>query len=286
MLKIFILCCFLLNIVSSYAARYTETSSHVYLIIPFHEMTQPERYGLIESSQRVLIDELNDFLPDSDLTSEALELLDQNSQDITHLISDLDHYVYENIRDHDPLQSIYSARDAIPSAFMFLVGGRFSVNFKLGGGGSATFALVTVPTKIIKINKITGEKLEYYALRCGIVVFPVLNIGGGIGGGASLRAGLGLVWGDLEDPEDFYGTTIGVSGSLAFGVGNNFKVGTLLGLTGIKNLYATATWQSGAVAELSAHLNVGVIVPVKEFIKTISAVTGEEENPKSVLQTN
>ena len=270
----------------SFAAQLKETPSHSYLIIPFHEMIQSRRMKLINDVQSVLISELSKHMPDDELSRSAINLLRDGSDDITSILGDLDGFVDEKVRDHETLQSVYSLYDAVPSAFVLLVGGKFTVNFKLGGGGSATFAIVVVPSKIIKTNKITNKVEEYYALRCGIVVLPVLNIGGGFGGGATVRAGAGLIWGDLQEPENFYGTSIGISGSLSAGVGNNFKIAMLLGLTGLKNIYATGTWEAGMNAELSAHLNIGAIVPINEFLKTINVFTGDDERPKSVLDAN
>lgn len=268
---------------SAFSAQYKQTSSHFYTIIPFHELHQTERLKVIEDSHKVLIEELERFLPENTVTRTAMEVLSNNTDNFAELVHDLNVYVDEKVQEHESLQSIYSAHDMIPSAFMILVGGKVSLNFKVGGGGSATFAVVVVPSKIIKTNKITRVTEEYYSLRAGIAVFPIVNIGGGFGGGAAVRAGVGLVWGDLTDPEDFYGTSIGVSGSLAYGVGNNFKIGALIGFTGIKNIYATGAWQVGAIAEAAAHINIGAVVPVTDFIKTINVATGEEADPVTVL---
>lgn len=274
---------FLISSFSALAAQYKETGSHYYTIIPFHELHQTERLKVIEDSHKVLIRELKKHVPGGRVTRSALTLLEENTNEFANLTHELNTYVDEKVQEHSSLQSVYSTNDMIPSAFMLLVGGKVSANFKIGGGGSATFAVIVVPSKVIKTNKVTRVTEEYFALRAGIAVFPLINVGGGIGGGAAIRAGLGLVWGDLTDPTNFYGTSIGVSGSLAAGLGQNFKVGVVIGLSGIKNIYATGTWQAGPIAEAAVHLNVGGIIPITEFIKVISVDGSEEVDPAVVL---
>lgn len=90
----------------------------------------------------------------------------------------------------------------------------------LKNGGSFTIGIVVVPVKLIKIHKLTKEVEEsWFRFRMSIVGIPDVNIvvQGQKRGKVGLRMGLGLVFGELQSPQDFSGFSIGYSLNYKYG---------------------------------------------------------------------
>lgn len=90
----------------------------------------------------------------------------------------------------------------------------------LKNGGSFTIGVIIVPMKVIKIHKITKEVSEsWYRFKMSIVGIPDVNlvVRGQKRGKAGLRMGLGFVFGELQDPKDFSGFSIGYSLNYKYG---------------------------------------------------------------------
>jgi len=231
-------------------------------------MFDDDRREAIEKSQKVLLSELESILPKKDVTRQAMALLKDRANDFTAILDDLNNYVADAAGDSETISKFFNKTDLIPTGFMIMAGGRISANITLGVGGSATLALIVLPYKILKTNKITKKVTSYYAFKRGVVAIPVANVGIGYGGASAVRAGIGQIWGHVEEPGDFTGTAVGISGNIAAGIGNNFKLLFLLGLNGVKNTFATASWQLGSV-EASFHVNVGPVLSIKTFVDTL-----------------
>lgn len=90
----------------------------------------------------------------------------------------------------------------------------------LKNGGSFTIGIVIVPVKVIKIHKITKDVEEsWYRFRMSVVGIPDVNIAvqGQKRGKVGLRLGFGFVFGELQDPQDFSGFSIGYSLNYKYG---------------------------------------------------------------------
>ena len=90
----------------------------------------------------------------------------------------------------------------------------------LRNGGSFTVGIIIVPMKVIKIHKITKEVEEsWFRFKMSVVGIPDVNlvVQGNKRGRAGLRLGIGLVFGELQEPEDFGGFSIGYSFNYKYG---------------------------------------------------------------------
>jgi hypothetical protein len=161
---------------------------------------------------------------------------------------------------------------------MISVGGKFTANLKIGGGGSGNITFIIVPTKVERYN-IAEKRITttYFELKYSTVLLPYIDMGVGIGGGATVRIGLGLIWGTLSQPQDFYGTMVGASGNLALGFGNNIKAFALVNNYSqmkVSNFVVLASYEFGPTAEASIHFTAGQVIPLEGVLKALLGSSG------------
>jgi hypothetical protein len=125
---------------------------------------------------------------------------------------------------------------ADPTALMIFGGVEYDASFVkfISGGGSFMVGLVAMPMEVrkyrIDTREFAGSSTEWDTAWIGI---PALNVGPGVtssAGGTNPRAGVGLVWGDLNSASEVTGFTVGPSVTAQLWKGINVKV------LGLKNM--------------------------------------------------
>ena len=259
---------------NSFGVTIRDNGRYTTYIIPVNELVAKDRVEAINQSIAILNDEIDHILPQSMKSnfnkSTVEKLIKYNKENGEKLLEDLNFVAKTGNPDY------FRAHQAIPSAYMALFGGKLSANIKIGGALSGTLALVIMPAKIIKIDKLTGEQFAHYSLKMNIILLPILDVGGGAGGGAAVRIGLGAVWGQLDDVTDFDGLVAGGSENATFLGGVNFKLGSTVGMTGVKNPFATAMLEFGPAAEASIHANIGYIINLAKLQRSQVAQAADD----------
>lgn len=123
--------------------------------------------------------------------------------------------------------------EALPSAVVVFGGAVYDKNvFKfVNSGGSILLGAVLVPMKITRVSIRNPQDVQTYISwtdNSALVVLPTFNAGAGVGTGDStspvnIRAGVGLVWGELNNAKDLVGVTGGGSVTVDVGPGVNVK---------------------------------------------------------------
>ena len=188
----------------------------------------------------------------------------------------------------------------------------------LRNGGSFTVGIVIVPMKIIKIHKITKEIEEsWYRFKMSVVGIPDVNlvVQGSKRGRAGLRLGVGLVFGELQDPEDFGGFSIGYSFNYKYGAtelvqrvdkegrsllgffdndnvwherkghGINIKVAALMRSLGasFQNVYIIASYRLGLQQGSDHEYNAGPVLKLNRLLELLTGQDLSELDEKNTL---
>jgi hypothetical protein len=273
-LKNLIVLFILIYSLNSLAVTIRDNERYTTYIIPVNELVAKDKVEAINQSIAILNEEVDNILPKSmrsSLNKSAVDkLIKYNNDHGEKLLEDLNFVAKTGNTDY------FRLHQSIPSAYMALFGGKLSANIKIGGGLSGTLALVIMPAKIIRIDKLTGEQSAHYSIKMNVILLPILDVGGGAGGGATIRVGLGAIWGHLDDVTHFGGLVAGGSGNATFLGGVNFKLGSSIGLRGVKNPFATAMLEFGPKAEASVHGNIGYIINLAKLQRSqVAQATGD-----------
>jgi len=245
------------------AIQVWQNRRYVYFSIPANQLVMKDRVEALKLSTDFFLDAISKYIPSNRLTEVTVrQLKNKSNKELKQIVEDM------NAMAQDERPGFFRAGNLIPSGFMILVGGKVTANWVIGGGGSGTFALVVVPTKLVIIDKITKKLRVSYTFRMAVSFIPAIDIGGGVGGGARARIGIGLIWGTMDDPREFKGLSASASGTVALFGGLNVKLGTIIGLGGVKLIYATGMFEFGAVATGEIHGNVGYVFNLTNFMKS------------------
>jgi hypothetical protein len=127
----------------------------------------------------------------------------------------------------------FNAFQSLPSAVVVFGGAAYDKNvFKfVNSGGSILLGAVLVPMKVTRVSIKNPKDVKTYISwtdNSALVVLPTFNAGAALStdGGAqqvNVRAGIGLVWGELNNAKDLVGVTGGGSVTLDVGPGVNLK---------------------------------------------------------------
>ncbi|CAN5757375.1 hypothetical protein BH11MYX2_BH11MYX2_23280 [soil metagenome] len=163
-------------------------------------------------------------------------------------------------------------RYVIPQAFIAYFSARFSANLGVGGGVSATVMLVVQPWLTLAVDHTLAQPkvvLKKYEVDMDVLGVPNVDIGFGAGGGASLRLGVGAVFGPLDKPSDIAGTAIGISGGETIPIlgGLNAKVLTVLKYPPL--IMLLVGYSTGTAAEVEVHGNLQEILDLGKFLTWI-----------------
>ncbi|MEK6706876.1 MAG: hypothetical protein AABZ06_13920 [Bdellovibrionota bacterium] len=245
--------------------RVTRDAHFVYYRTPWKEMLNSERREAIEASIEALKNTLLTFSHKHEKKINTLVNALKKSHELNGIASDAEELarVAENYG--------FKLYEAIPSGFMVFVGGKFTAELKIGGGGSGTIAMVVVPVKVQPVRIETGQKVRpHLELDWSLVFIPSVDVGGGIGAGASFRIGAGLVWGRFKRAKDFAGPMLSISKSIECAVGLNVKVGMVRNLKLKQNFTFVMTGISfGPSAEIAIHGNGAFVIPVDNIFTMI-----------------
>ena len=155
-----------------------------------------------------------------------------------------------------------------PQAFIGYLGTKFSGNFIVGGGVSATLMIVVQPWLVLEVDHSLPEPTvvsKTSEIDVAILGVPNVDIGGGIGGGVPLRFGGGAVFGPMDRPNDLEGWGLGVSGSLGVPViGGNTKFIGVLRWPPL--FFAQVGFSIGLAAEAGLHGNGQRIMDLDSFL--------------------
>lgn len=275
----------------AHATYYEQDSEFIYQITPYTEAIESSGYSpaIIETSLRVFQNFLIDLIESGDIPSnietfEDLKQLRASDKDITLAMANLNEWI-EQAKATAP--GFLDQTDFFPDAFLVFGGGKFSANLGIGGGGSVTLGMVIMPVYVKKMSKFSGEVVdEYSSASASLVAWGSPDLGTGVGGGARGRVGFGLLWNtnsSFTRPDQFVGAGVGLSTTLAAGVGLNLKAGILNNASmrdWVDFVYATAAWEFGAVAEASLHINGTVILPVSAILRVFDSSTQSIFNEK------
>ena len=247
-----------------------KTSNAIVYETPWNELLYAEKVEALHEAMEYVSEKLQVVFPESNTAAHMIDLMKDHEHEVDAILEDANNWI-ENANDGTRgfrLQSL------LPTGIIVTVGGSFTANLKIGGGGSMAMGFVFVPKKIerfhIQQNRVTTS---YYQMDWAIIGLPSANLGVGIGGGAKLRVGAGFIWGELSDASSLTGAVAGLSGNLNLGFGNNIKA--LLVKRSVKspwpeNIMVIPAWEMGPSAEASIHGNVGPILPMGGLFRLLT----------------
>lgn len=238
-------------------ARIVRKGNYVYLKTPYAYVHDKKKVTMIKQSMKILAAKLQQIVPETEYKPAVLEQISQSYQAIDQSIDQL--FYHTLVIDKEGFRSV----DLLPTAILVYVGGVFSKNTAVGGGGSASLGIVMQPFLVQRIDIVTKEEITYHEFHSAWIGWPNVNLGVGVGGGGRLRAGFGIIWGDLEHPRDFVGPVLAVSKSAVFNVGFNIKVGALhqWGTSAwFQNPFVIVGFESGLTATAEIHANLSYVI--------------------------
>jgi hypothetical protein len=264
---------------SAMAAKSTITrdEKYIYIKTPLAISFDQQQADAIKKATAALQDQLKALAPQNPRANLASRIIDDSmiqtadvfEKSVDKTVDFVQKY-YSSMVKYNPLPSI------LPTGFVIYGGVQLSANMALGGSGSVMLGIVCVPMHVKVIDIDTREVVsEGVTLDSSLVVFPSANFGVGVGGGANGHGGIGLIFGDLEKSADFAGLLTGLSGSYAFGVGNNFKIQTLKNWNkpgAVNNVLITGALESGVEAKADIHASVSYVINAQNFFKGASGL--------------
>ena len=317
-------------------------NKYVYLSTPWVDFTRRDRLQALLEAKRVIIATLHRQFPNNSVSETVIDNLQaQDSKKFDHALKMAEQWINNH---QDRLNRFgFRPQDFIPSAAIISFGGGGKLDFTndkipvdnkatskqgtaakkvpsvgraaaIGGlgllrnGGSFTVGIVIVPMKVTKIHKITKEIEEsWYRFKISIVGIPDVNlvVQGNKRGRAGLRLGVGLVFGELQDPEDFGGLSVGYSFNYKYGAtelvkkvdkegrsllgffdkdnvwherkghGVNIKVAALMRSfsASFQNVYVIASYRLGLQQGSDHEYNAG---PVLKLNRLLELLTGQD----------
>ncbi len=240
------------------------TAGYVYYKTPLNEMLPKERRVVVQRSLELVASALRKSISQAGYISAAadpIRKLEVANVELDSVLKAATEYA------NGTKYFGFGGWNLVPSAILVQFGGKIALNMGPGGSGSVGAGIILMPTRIDRVDLLTQEITTSYRMEFGFVGFGSGNIGGGVGGGGALRAGVGFIWGPLESPNDFKGLALGMSGDATLGpVGLNVKGGLLkqwgkaMFLNQRINPYAVVSWQGGVAAEANIHGNITPVI--------------------------
>ncbi len=260
---------------SQKGVKITRVGNYTYLKTPYSYMKDDTKVTMLKQSLKLLTHKINTLLPDSEYKEEALSTLDASYANFDELVSQL--FAHSLNIDHEGA----TGADILPTALLFYVGGVFTVNTKVGGGGSASIGLVIQPFHVTRIDMISKEQVSYHEYQTAWIGWPNLNLGVGAGGGTRYRVGMGLIWGTLEKPSDFVGPVLAASKTAIANIGINIKAGALHQWGSEKwfqNPFMVVGYEMGAAVSAEVHGNISYVIDVKGIMAGLGFNVDQEKN--------
>jgi hypothetical protein len=103
----------------------------------------------------------------------------------------------------------FEGKDLVPNGLFFTMGFNGSIGVGAGAGTNIMVEIVAVPMKTIMVNKHTNQITNHWEWM--FEIGGLMQFGGGVVGGmgAAGRGGIGVVLGDLPDPQALHGAGLG-----------------------------------------------------------------------------
>jgi hypothetical protein len=246
----FFLTIFLILLRPAFSMTTWQDELNVYFQIPLNELIFEDKMDMLDHAKDQVLNFLshqeNDTLIEQEIKNSLTDTINEkyHPTQFVYLLDRINRQGQAHAEGHFRMAQI------IPSAFIIAVGGKLSGNWGVGVGASGMFYFVIQPFKLIQVNKETKKTYEMYTFKIGTQFMPTVNMGGGAGGGIAGRFGLGLIWGSLEDPSDFVGSTVGMSFTGGAIKGVNLKIA---GVVSAKKSF-DACVEKGAIGAIWGYL--------------------------------
>lgn len=200
------------------------TNAFVYYKTPMSEMLDSERKLVVQRSLDMLVKAIrashqSNGINPKDVSQQlrAIELANVEIDSIANAALE-----YANSIEFNGLGLSALA----PSAVVLAFGKPIALGGKTGKA-SVSVGAIAMPVRIERVDLLTGEVETYHRLEYSFIGFGSGNVAG-TSTPATIRGGIGFVWGPLEKAEDFQGLALGLSGDSGFkGMGFNLKAGVL-----------------------------------------------------------
>lgn len=166
----------------------------------------------------------------------------------------------------------------IPQAFIVYGGGQFKAAFGGGAGFSAIVYVVIQPWLKVGIDKRTAKQVSSSVeMNMTILGVPNLDAGVGVGGGGAAQAGVGVVWGPLQTPDDMAGLGIGATASASMPIVGGGSARVIGLLRNPPLVYAVAGYQGGVDAGMHAQLSFQALLSLDKFMAAILSSAGMKQ---------
>jgi hypothetical protein len=176
-------------------------------------------------------------------------------------------------------------RYVIPQAFSVYFSAKFSIDYGVGGGFSATVMPVVQPWLTLAVDHTLAQPTvvdKEYEVNVDVIGIPNVDIGFGAGGGVAFRVGLAAAFGPLDEPADLAGWGIGLSATATAPVigGLQGKFVTILRYPPL--LLLMLGYNTGTSGELEVHGNLQKLMDLDSFLMWIdSLVAGHSATPNT-----
>lgn len=246
-----------------------ETSQYVFMRMPANEFSRAD----VQTSVGIAVDHiqkgLNNILDSKSDLSVKIKMLSDNRQRVADIVLQAGHVIDGK---KDGIEG-FVLSSLMPSAYMIFIGGKMSGNAGLGAGYAGGIGIIIVPQKIIRIDKLTQRRSEYFNVLASVAAFPMTgSFGVGAGGGAGASIGAGAIWGELSSPRDFKGVYVGPAAGFGLGpVSGSGHLGFLM-RTGnglIDNVFFLVNWEPGARLELKVHGEIGLVADSSTILQSM-----------------
>jgi hypothetical protein len=174
-----------------------------------------------------------------------------------------------------PTQLSSWRRYAIPQAFISYISTKFSVNWGISGGVSATVMIVIQPWLTLAVDhtlaqpQIVDKLFEVDAAMLGV---PNVDIGLGAGASLPFRIGVGAVFGPIDQPNDLARWGVGLSGGLTLPVLGGVN-GKFIGVLRSPPLFMLLLgYSTGTGAEVEVHGNLQKILDLDSFLAWLGSL--------------
>ena len=248
---------------SSHATTVEHDGRYIYYRSSWVELSKADQVEVVDDSVNKLKNEISSTLSQTTglktLSNSIIDSgsLDKLTQEAQQSVTTIDSYNYRNL---------------LPKALLLyggISGGAgFIGQLKLSGD----LGIVVLPSKVTRVDVENNTSTTYFELAWNLVVVPHVYAGVGVGAGATASVGVGLIFGEMDKPEDFGGTVLSASGAAMFVGGVDFE-GSVVYNHSAGKVFGLAIAEMDFGAEASAGLDgeAGEIMSVADYVKFFSS---------------
>lgn len=252
-----------------------ESADYVYVERSLESMLQHERVDAYQYALETMIEALenSDFtnVPGSQTVLDLMWDINMSAT-IDQIGTNLDEY---ETHVEEQWEIAAPPTNLVPSGVLVFMGLPVSASAVVGASGGVTAIIVLKLYKVTRIRKSDGtvdEDWHRWSFDAADGAILKVGVGVGAGGGLGLHGGLGLIWGELESPEDFRGQTgLITSVPIAGGIGPVVQAGVrwsnVTESAEPTNFYVMAGVEGGATAKaLETHVQGGNITGLWKWV--------------------